>query len=125
MLEMDPDDRSTTESTIEELELQIDLRFVSTSNELFEELKKEAKPVLILVNFNSIPLDAIGIITVLKKDRELSLIPTVILGENVSLSIVQEAYRAGANSFIMKPASVTETKQKIKTFFEYWLTVAE
>jgi hypothetical protein len=39
--------------------------------------------------------------------------------------LIRKYYIAGANTVIRKPSSVEQTSKKIKTFFDYWFTVAE
>jgi hypothetical protein len=38
---------------------------------------------------------------------------------------IKDWYKAGVNTFIVKPSSVAATRKKIKTFLEYWFDVAE
>jgi hypothetical protein len=52
-------------------------------------------------------------------------VPVVVLGEVSGDDHIKEWYRAGANTFIVKPSTVAATQKKIKTFFEYWFEVAE
>lgn len=125
MLESDPDDRFVTESSLEEQGISVDLRFVTSSTELIQQLNNPHKPLLVLMNFNSRPISALELIPLIKKDVQNNHIPLVVLGENISEEYVRNCYKAGAASFIMKPASVSETSFKIKTFFEYWLKVAQ
>jgi CheY-like chemotaxis protein len=124
MLEADDDDRFITSSTIEELGINVDVRFAFDSTELFTQLENQEKPFLILLNFNSRPLSALQILPQLKRGPYQN-IPVVVLGENISDSFVRDCYMQGAASFVMKPGSMSETKNKISTFFDYWLNVAE
>jgi CheY-like chemotaxis protein len=125
MLEEDPDDRQITESALLELGFDIPVKYVKYSTELFDELEEDHKPSLILVDYNSTPAPAIEVLKALKGNEAYKHIPTVVLGEGLPEHFIKECYQLGANSYITKPASNRGTKDKIETFFKYWLNVAE
>jgi CheY-like chemotaxis protein len=125
MLEEDPDDRQITESALLDLGFDIPVKYVKYSTELFEELKADEKPSLILVDYNSTPAPAVEVLKELRGNQDYKHIPTVVLGEGLSEKFIKECYQLGANSYITKPASTKGTKDKIETFFKYWLNVAE
>jgi CheY-like chemotaxis protein len=52
-------------------------------------------------------------------------IPVVILSDSDLPQYRNECYANGANTFIKKPGTLAETKDKIGAFFKYWLDVAE
>ncbi len=125
MLEEDPDDRSLTEGIAGELGYESLFRYLTYSQELFTQLDSGERPLLILLDYNSKPQSAVQVLGRLKAHPEHGAIPVVVLGESCSVPHVQECYRLGANSFIVKPDSVERTRQKIRTFLEYWLQVVE
>ena len=125
MLEEDPDDRQITESALKDIGLDVSVKYVKYSNELFEELKADDKPSLILVDYNSSPASAIEVLKELRNTSDCSHIPAVVLGEGLSEKFIKECYQFGANSYITKPSSTRLTKDKIETFFKYWLEVVE
>jgi CheY-like chemotaxis protein len=125
MLEEDPDDRQLTESALLDLGLDVSVHWVKYSHELFEHLKQHDKPSLILVDYNCTPSPAIEVLKELKSNDEYRHIPTVILGEGLPEHLVRECYSLGANSYILKPSSDKATRDKIETFFRYWLNVVE
>ena len=125
MLEDDPDDRFITQSTLKELGLDIDISYIGSSTELFDRLQGPEKPNVIIIDFNSTPENALDVLRRLKADKDLKGIPTVVLGDMGSGRYVKDCYSLGASSCIQKPASSDLTNKKIKTFFEYWLHIAE
>ena len=52
-------------------------------------------------------------------------IPTVIVNGSDHRHDIEESYRLGANSYIVKPFSNELTAKKIATFITYWFEVAE
>lgn len=125
MLEEDHDDRQLTESVLLELGFDVPVKYVRYSTELFEHLKDEHQPSLILMDYNSTPSPAIDILKELKSNLAYRHIPAVVLGEGLPQHYIKECYELGASSYITKPASSKGTKDKIETFFKYWLNVVE
>jgi CheY-like chemotaxis protein len=125
MLEDDPDDRFITESTLSELGHAVSIQFVKSSTELFNFLGTNAKPQLIILDYNSAPMNAVDVLRQLKKDEKLRSIPAVVLGDGDKEKYVSECYDAGASSYISKPTTAEGTKSKIESFFNYWLKTVE
>lgn len=125
MLEDDHDDRFLTQSTLAELGYDVAVTFLSHSDELFLQLQEGTRPALIMVDYNSTPENAVAVLRRLKADEQYRDIPVVVLTETVAAKPVWECYRLGASSVIQKPSSGEGTRRKIKTFFDYWLEVAE
>lgn len=125
MLEDDKDDRCITEATMNELGLDIPIRFFSKSDELFQYLHINEQPSLILVEYNSVPENGIDVLKKIKSHETFASIPVVLLSDNNFEKYRKEAYAFGACSYIRKPADVEGTKQKIGSFFKCWFEVAE
>jgi len=125
MLEDDTDDRYITETTLEELGLDVPIRFLSKSDELFQYLHENALPALILIEYNSVPENGIEVLKKIKRSEKWNSIPVVLLSDNDFERYRKQAYAFGASSYIRKPADVEGTKQKIHSFFKYWFEVAE
>ena len=124
MLEDDPDDRFLTETTMKDLGYETDITFVKSSKELFAALENGDRPTLILLDYNSSPDNAVEILRFIKTNSRLKSIPVIVLSDSSSPKDIHECYLQGANSFIKKPTSASDTTDKINTFFKYWLTVA-
>jgi CheY-like chemotaxis protein len=125
MLEDDPDDRFITEATLSELGHTVAIQFVKNSTELFNFLGSNARPKLIILDYNSAPMNAVDVLKQLKKDEKLRSIPAVVLGDGGTEKYVTECYDAGASSYVSKPTTAESTKNKIETFFNYWLRTVE
>lgn len=130
MLEYDEDDQYITLDFFKEYSGRIDLRIVGSSEEvisyLFECKKgKEKYPSLLLLNYNSTPMNAVELISKVKDDAALRHIPAVVLSGTIIPGIVKECYAHGASSFIQKPSLSDETSKKIRSFIEYWFHTVE
>lgn len=124
MLEDDTDDRMLTRDILDELKMDVAIRFFSSSNELLDKIANE-KPALVMVDYNSNPQNGIQVLKQIKSNAETSYLPVVILTESKSGNLRKECYQAGASSVIVKPSDMSQTKEKIQTFFSYWLNVVE
>jgi CheY-like chemotaxis protein len=123
MLEDDSDDRYLTEETLSDLHITVTVKFFSNSNDLFSALGDTEKPSVILVDYNTTPDNGVEVLRRIKKTNQN--IPVVILSDSDLPQYRNECYANGANTFIKKPGTLAETKDKIGAFFKYWLDVAE
>ena len=130
MLEYDEDDQYITLQYFKEHSDRIDLRIVGSSEEIIAYLLeckkgKEKYPSLLLLNYNSTPMNAVELISKVKSDSALKHIPAIVLSGTIIPGIVKECYAHGASSFIQKPSLSEETNRKISTFIEYWFRSVE
>ena len=124
MLEDDSDDRYLTDEVVTELEMDIRIEYFSSTTSLLEALEKKS-PALILADYNSSPENGLQLLEILKNNAVAKAVPVVILTENNYPGLRKNCYAAGASSVICKPRDMVETRHRIRTFFEYWLNVAE
>lgn len=125
MLEDDSDDRYITESIIEELGFPVEIKFFSDSNQFLEFLSSANKALLILLDYNSSPDNAVKLLEKIKKDKTHRGTPVVILSDSSVPKYREECYTLGASSFVQKPSQMNKTKEVIKVFFNYWLTISD
>ena len=125
MLEDDSDDRYLTSDTLSELKIDVPVKYFSSSTELIRSLQTDARPALILLDYNSTPDNAREVLAKIKADETLKEIPVVVLSDNDWDSYKKQCYASGASSFIKKPDTIEKTREKIATFFKYWFEVAE
>jgi CheY-like chemotaxis protein len=83
------------------------------------------KPGVILLAYNTSPENGLEIVKKIKSDKNYAATPVIVLIEQLLEDLIKKYYIAGANTVIRKPSSVEQTSKKIKTFFDYWFTVAE
>ena len=127
MLQTDEDDRYITEAVLTDLTNAVPVKYVARLGEIDAFVESEGEPSLILLNDNgSVAHKGGRLLKMLKADAKYNHIPVVILGEvSADDKYIRECYRAGANTFIIKPSTLEETRKKIATFFQYWFDVAE
>lgn len=125
MLQADPDDKYITESALQEINPVVPMKFVDSVNDVNEFIARNGQPAVILFNYSGLNRKGYEIVKQMKSDPSYGHIPVVVLGEVSADDYIREWYKAGANTFIIKPSSVAATQKKIRTFFEYWFDVAE
>jgi CheY-like chemotaxis protein len=130
MLEQDPDDRFITSSVFEENQYKAHLEFVNSGEAVFGYLDRCRKnrlpyPAMILINLYTTPQDGREILKLLKENDHYKHIPVVILSGTNNPAMARECYILGASSFIQKPALLSETNEKIASFFRYWFGTVE
>ena len=130
MLEYDEDDKYITLQYFQDHMSRIEVKIVASSEDVIAYLDackqgKENFPSMLLLNFNSTPMNAVELIAEVKSDPALRHIPAVVLSGTVITGIVRECYAHGASSFIRKPSTTEETTKKINSFIEYWFQTVE
>jgi two-component system response regulator len=82
-------------------------------------------PRLMLLDLNLPRLDGFGVLRRLKSDVRGRVLPVIVLTSSESPADVREAYRLGANSYIVKPMEYPALVAKLGDLVRYWLQVNE
>tara|TARA_B100000405_G_scaffold185159_1_gene129504 strand:- start:290 stop:712 length:423 start_codon:yes stop_codon:yes gene_type:complete len=110
-----------------------DLRFVNDGVELLDYLHHAGsfegevdapRPDLILLDLNMPRLDGHGALRQIKSDESLSDIPVIVFTTSTSEKDVEETYRQGAQSYVIKPFSFTDLVTKVQNICTYWSEVS-
>ena len=130
MLEDDEDDRDITRSFFAENDHNIGLEFLTNSDDVLPFLRNcltngQPLPVLILLDKNAPAGGGMDVLRQIKSHPALKMIPVVMISGSAFEAEVNESYRLGANSYILKPASREMTERKISNFLSYWLNSVE
>jgi CheY-like chemotaxis protein len=88
-------------------------------------LRPEGNPVVILLDIKMPRLDGLQVLRQLKADEQLRLIPVVILTSSRESRDLEECYRLGVNSYIVKPVRFTEFMEAVKGIGVYWVLINE
>jgi CheY-like chemotaxis protein len=80
----------------------------------------DQKPGLILLDLNLPGTDGRELLRILKHDEQLAQIPVVVLTTSSNSLDVNECYRAGANSYSIKPVDYAAFKQLMALMLDYW-----
>lgn len=81
------------------------------------------KPHLILLDLKMPKVDGLEVLREVKRDPELSVIPTVVLTSSERPEDVRATYELGGNSFVTKPTSPSGLREGLRMLGEYWTDV--
>lgn len=129
LIEDNRSDANTIDRLFEEIDEEVALKTIHTGKGAEEflfgnQLTDQKRPAIILLDFNLPGVDGRQLLARLKADAELQMLPVVVLTTSNSTSDQQRAYKAGANSYIVKPDNPKMFKQHLETLLQYWFDVA-
>ena len=76
---------------------------------------------LILLDLKLPKISGLEILKNIKSDRDLSGIPVVVLTSSEEAKDVDECYRLGVNSYIVKPVDFKKFMETLRMLGYYWL----
>lgn len=121
LVEDNPEDVVFTQRLLKFNKLDRDMLLATSGREALRILTKLAKEGeildLILLDINLPDISGIELLTKIKKDKRLSLIPVVILTGSNEDEDIQKCYDLGAGSYLVKPISNDALMLVIDTLF--------
>ena len=84
----------------------------------------ESRHNLILLDLHVAPLSGFEFLTQLRSDSRRSWLPVIVMTGSENARDIQEAYRRGANCYIIKPGKLNDYLRCVKVCFEFWSSVA-
>ena len=107
--------------TLSFLELTHDLIEAKNAEIALEILEDKTNlPDLILLDLNMPKISGIEFLSILKDNKHLRHIPTVILTTSNNQKDLEECYRIGVSGYILKPLKYDDYVTKIKNVLAYW-----
>lgn len=80
-------------------------------------------PRLILLDLKLPKMDGVQVLEKIRKDERTQQIPVVMLTSSSRKADLDAAYRAGANSYLVKSVNFRQFTQDIIQLCEYWLVL--
>jgi chemotaxis family two-component system response regulator Rcp1 len=84
----------------------------------------DREPDLILLDLNLPGLDGCQVLTQIKSDPYLRILPVIILTTSHRDEDVLQTYQAGANTYIPKPVEYSRYCELVATLRDYWIDTA-
>lgn len=81
----------------------------------------ERKPDILLLDLKLPKLEGLAVLRKLRSHAAASEIPIVVFSAGYTQADVQMSYRAGANSFVAKPATLGEFTECFRERLAYWM----
>ncbi len=127
--EDDENDAIILERALRKVGFENPFRFCRDGVEVLEYLQGEGRfqnrkeypfPSLLITDLKMPKLGGIEILKWLYHHPDCNLLPKIVFTASKQASDIQEAYKWGANSYLVKPGGYEQLTQMLKVFFEYW-----
>ena len=79
------------------------------------------RPSLVFLDLNLPGTDGRTVLATIKADERLKTIPVLVLSASPHQTDIDASYKAGANSYFLKPDSLSEFGDLIEVIKQYWL----
>lgn len=131
MVEDSPSDADLTIEALKESKLLINMSLVTDGVEAIAFLRQEGKysnevlPDLILLDLNLPKKSGFEVLTEIKNDEKLRVIPVIILTTSDDEKDVNNAYSQYANSYVTKPVDFKQFLEVVELIEDFWLTIVK
>ena len=131
LIEDNPGDIRLTQEVLKEGKIRNILSVVMDGEEALLFLKKEgiytnsATPDIILLDINLPKKDGREVLAEIKSDKNLMLIPVIVLTTSSAEQDILNMYTHHANCYIMKPVDFNQFIEVIKSIENFWLTIVK
>jgi len=130
LVEDSPGDVRLMRETFRESGASVQLHVAIDGAEAMTFLKREGvhthaqRPDLILLDLNLPKMDGREVLTQIKADDSLKMIPTVILTTSDSEADILRSYQLRANCYLSKPVQLDAFENLVRSINDFWLTKA-
>ena len=76
--------------------------------------------VVVLLDLQLPDMSGLEVVLRIRAEPLLAHVPVVVLSHSSDDADLREAYRCGANAYVVKPSSVAETAEMLKGLNQYW-----
>ncbi len=131
LIEDDPGDVELTQAALAKSKLKINLNVVNDGEEALAYLRREGqytdavRPNLILLDLNLPGLSGLEVLSSIKRDQRLKLIPVVVLTTSDAETDIVESYQLGANCYVTKPLGLKDFAKIVNSIEDFWFTVVQ
>lgn len=131
LVEDSPGDVRLTIEALREAKVLNHLHVVTDGEQALEFLHREGSyrdaptPDLILLDLNLPRIDGREVLSEIKSDPELKLIPVVVLTTSSAGEDILRVYDLNANCFITKPVDLEQFIRVVRAIEDFWLTVVK
>jgi two-component system response regulator len=109
-----------------------ELRFVNDGEALvaylqssIEDKQESPAPAIVLLDLHMPRLNGREALRQIRQDDRLKHVPIIMLTNSDNEKHVQELYRIGANSYVVKPNSFDDIVATVRQLEEYWFGIAK
>lgn len=127
LIEDNQGDIELTKEAFLESGIANNLNVAENGEDAIKYLKREGKylertlPNLVLLDLNLPKMHGLEILSFIKNDYRLNLIPVIIFSSSSSNKDISDSYRKHANSYVTKPFNYRDYTFAINSIIEFWL----
>ena len=131
LIEDSPSDADLAREALGQGKILNNLHFVEDGVEAMKFLRRKEpylrvpRPDLILLDLNLPKKTGVEVLTEIKTDQSLKLIPVVILSTSAAQEDIIQSYSLHANCYITKPVDFVQFTKVIRLIEEFWLAVVK
>lgn len=131
LIEDSPSDADLTTETLSEAKILNNLHVVEDGVEAMAFLRRERqfedapRPDLILLDLNLPRKDGSEVLSEIKSDPDLAVIPVVVLTTSAAEEDILKSYKLHANCYVTKPVGLEEFIRIIKLIEFFWLAAVK
>ncbi len=131
LIEDSPSDADLAIEALGQGKIVNNLHFVEDGVEAMKFLRRKEpylrvpRPDLILLDLNLPKKSGVEVLTEIKTDLSLKLIPVVILSTSAAQEDIIKSYSLHANCYITKPVDFVQFTKVIRLIEEFWLAVVQ
>ncbi|MBF0293102.1 MAG: response regulator [Nitrospinae bacterium] len=81
-------------------------------------------PSLVMLDLDMPRMNGVDVIKAIRSTRRLRRVPVLVLSTSTAFPDIDRCYCAGANSYLVKPHTISELADLLKTTLAYWFGVA-
>jgi CheY-like chemotaxis protein len=129
LVEDNPGDVRLTAETLRAGKVANDLHVAKDGEAAMAFLRQEAphadapRPDLVILDLNLPRKDGIEVLTEIKDDESLHVIPIVILTTSAAERDVLQSYKLKANAYVTKPIGVHDFIAAVTSIEDFWLNI--
>lgn len=121
LIEDDTIEKMKVSRTISTLNLPHNIIESNNGEEALDILNRSVKlPDIILLDLNMPKINGLEFLKILKSDKKLKYIPTIILTTSSNYKDLMECYEIGIAGYVTKPLKYDAYVIKLKAVLEYW-----
>ncbi len=122
----DVDDQFLVHEAFSEISKSIRWENVNSENELFNRLESpEVLPDLVILDWNLRPGAGASIVQSIRKHPVFCSLPIIVMSTSSVNEDIKNAYKAGANSYIVKPSSYADLVKTFESFYDFWARIVK
>lgn len=85
--------------------------------------REYGNPAVILLDIKMPKIDGIEVLTHIRSEPKLKLIPVIMLTSSREERDLVDSYKLGANSYVVKPVDIVQFIEAIKNLGQFWAVV--